>query len=179
MTKELVIKAYDFAKEKHGDKKRGWSDLPYFSHPKYVARIVDQMTNDPEMVAAALLHDVIEDCKVTYEELLTLFGKRVADLVLEVSNKIPNGISKSIYMVQKMLDLSDDGLVLKLCDRYHNILFLEGDKVPIDFISKYYKETRMMMVTVKQRPLNANHIHIIQIIEAILNFLQVRYHFEG
>ena len=87
MLKEVVIQAYNFAKEKHGNQKRRFSNLPAFSHPKAAARIVEQLTNDPEMIAAALLHDTVEDTNTTIQEIRDKFGERIAGLVDEVTSK--------------------------------------------------------------------------------------------
>ena len=81
----MIQKAAEFAAKVHAGVFRKGSRLPYIVHPTEVALIVTVMTSDPEVIAAAYLHDVIEDAGVSYEELKNLFGKRVADLVREES----------------------------------------------------------------------------------------------
>ncbi len=77
----MVKKAARFAAKAHEGMVRKGSRFPYIVHPMEVAVIVSMITDDPEVIAAAYLHDVIEDTGVRYEELEELFGKRVADLV--------------------------------------------------------------------------------------------------
>lgn len=64
---------------------RKGSKIPYIYHPMEVALIVAQMTDDPEVIAAAYLHDVLEDTSVTPEELERTFGGRILSLVQEES----------------------------------------------------------------------------------------------
>ena len=77
----LIAKAAEFAREKHKDQKRKYTGEPYFVHCEAVALLVQSVTDDPEMIASAYLHDVAEDCGVTYPELCNAFGVPVADLV--------------------------------------------------------------------------------------------------
>lgn len=81
----MIRKAAEFAKRVHEGKVRKGSEIPYIVHPMEAAVIVSGLTGDPEVISAALLHDVIEDTDTTYEELREEFGKRVADLVLAES----------------------------------------------------------------------------------------------
>lgn len=77
----LVSDAMIFACGKHDGALRKGTTLPYIVHPAEVAAIAATLTDDPEILAAAVLHDVIEDCGVTEEELRLRFGARVAALV--------------------------------------------------------------------------------------------------
>ena len=81
----MVKKAAEFARKVHEGKLRKGSMVPYIVHPFEAAVIVSGMTDDPEVISAALLHDVIEDAGISYEELKMQFGSRVADLVLAES----------------------------------------------------------------------------------------------
>lgn len=78
----LVTEAVIFASQKHDGMLRKGTDLPYIVHPVEVMAIASALTGDPEILAAAVLHDVIEDCAVTEEELSMRFGARVTRLVL-------------------------------------------------------------------------------------------------
>ena len=73
----MIQKAAEFAAHVHAGALRKGSKLPYIVHPREVAMIVAMMTEDPEVIAAAYLHDVIEDAGVRYEELEEQFGKKV------------------------------------------------------------------------------------------------------
>jgi myo-inositol-1(or 4)-monophosphatase len=78
---ELVNEAIAFAIKAHDGMRRKKSGLPYILHPMEAAVIVGTMTDDQNLLAAAVLHDVVEDAGVTLEEIEEKFGKRVRDLV--------------------------------------------------------------------------------------------------
>ena len=65
----MIKKAAEFAKRAHDGVYRKGTQIPYITHPMETAAIVTAFTDEPEMIAAALLHDVIEDAGVTKEEL--------------------------------------------------------------------------------------------------------------
>lgn len=130
MIKELVNQAYNYAKIKHEGQFRKYTKIPYFTHPKFVARVTEKLNRgDPVMIASALLHDVIEDTDSTLIELYDLFGKQVGDLVKELTNTKEEraGRSKKDYIHWKIRQMSSKALFIKLVDRYHNLLFLERD----------------------------------------------------
>lgn len=90
----IFDEAIRFAVEAHGDTTRRRTSAPYILHPLEAAVIVGTMTSDEEVLAAAVLHDTVEDTEATIEEIRERFGDRVADLVLsETENKYP-GIPK-------------------------------------------------------------------------------------
>jgi len=121
----LIDFAYRYAKEAHGDQVRKYTREPYITHPVAVAKIV--MTTDPdcEMVAAALLHDVIEDTDRTWDDINDAgFQFGIADLVLELSDvSRPEDGNRAI---RKALDrdhlagISDRAKTVKLADLIHN-----------------------------------------------------------
>ena len=83
---DLVYRAMQFAKARHGDQKRKYTDEPYWTHPVAVAGILEDLNAKDEVIAAAMLHDVLEDTPTSFEELDREFGHVVADLVMEVTN---------------------------------------------------------------------------------------------
>ena len=78
---ELVSEAIAFAVKAHDGMRRKKSEAPYILHPMEAAVIVGTMTNDQNLIAAAALHDVVEDAGVTIDEIEQRFGKRVRELV--------------------------------------------------------------------------------------------------
>ena len=78
---ELVSEAIVFATKAHDGMRRKKSEAPYILHPMEAAVIVGTMTDDQHLIAAAALHDVVEDTGVTIEEVEEKFGKRVRELV--------------------------------------------------------------------------------------------------
>ncbi len=123
----LVKKAYEFAAKKHADQKRR-SGEPYIIHPTQVAYILAQMKMDEETLAAAFLHDVVEDTDTTLQQLKEMFGAKVAMLVDGVTKlgKIEY-ISKEERQIENyrkmFLAMAQDirVVIIKLADRLHNM----------------------------------------------------------
>lgn len=113
----LLCKAIVFAVEAHDGQKRDGGQN-YIMHPAQTAKIVSQVTDDPEIIAAAWLHDTIEDTDTTYEDLVEHFGKRVADLVHEVTHEREKRPYGQAYFPRLK---TRDGILLKLADRLSNI----------------------------------------------------------
>ena len=78
---ELVSEAVAFAVKAHDGMRRKKSEIPYILHPMEAAVIVGTMTSDQNMIAAAALHDVVEDAEISIEDIEAKFGKRVRELV--------------------------------------------------------------------------------------------------
>jgi guanosine-3',5'-bis(diphosphate) 3'-pyrophosphohydrolase len=127
----LLNKAYVYAMQKHGYQKRASGD-PYFSHPLEVAAILVDMHLDEATIAAALLHDTIEDTSATRQEIDELFGPELGGLVdgLTKLNKL-DLVSKKAEQAENLrkllLAISQDVRVLlvKLADRLHNMRTLQ------------------------------------------------------
>jgi (p)ppGpp synthase/HD superfamily hydrolase len=184
MIKERIHKAYEFAKAKHAGQKRKNSNLDYFTHPKYVARIVEQIISNEKLVSVALLHDVLEDTDTTYDELVDIFGEEIAGLVYELTNKTEerNGRKKKDYILDKMAKMSNEALLVKLADRLHNVLFLGKDGHDADdFIIYYYTNTDFILKKLKSARFSQGlefteeHKVLIKQIENVLDFLKARY----
>src|SRR4029453_10946185 len=71
--RQLIWRAYQYAREQHAGQTRE-SGQPYLTHPLEVARIIGEYVSDTEVIAAALLHDVIEDTPASQEDIATRFG---------------------------------------------------------------------------------------------------------
>ncbi|MEE9329628.1 MAG: HD domain-containing protein, partial [Parvularculaceae bacterium] len=132
----LLNQAYVFSMKAHGDQKRKNGD-PYFTHPLAVAAILTELKADPQTVATALLHDVVEDTEVTVAEIEDLFGPDIAKMVDGVT-KISQRELSSVEMKQAenfrkfIIAVSQDVRVLlvKLADRLHNMRTLEFHDKP-------------------------------------------------
>lgn len=75
-----------FARECHKDQKRKYTNAPYFDHLAEVAGITATVIGEPEIIAIAWLHDTIEDCGVKYSDLIKMFGFRIGQGVLSLSD---------------------------------------------------------------------------------------------
>lgn len=102
----ILDKAIVFATEAHSGIFRKGGKTPYIVHPMEVAAIAARMTDDIEVITAAVLHDVIEDTTTTAEQLEKMFGKRVAELVLSDSDDKQYGQSAESWEIRKTKTLA-------------------------------------------------------------------------
>ena len=121
----LVSKAYAFAAERHTDQRRkGLKKEPYINHLVEVADLVTAATggSDPNLTAAAALHDTMEDTGTTYQELEKIFNKDVADLVAEVTDdkSLPKQTRKDLQ-VRKTPGKSPRAKIIKIADKISNL----------------------------------------------------------
>ncbi|MGA2549367.1 MAG: HD domain-containing protein [Burkholderiaceae bacterium] len=121
----LLFSALAFAAEKHRDQKRKGQDAsPYINHPIEVARILaaEGGVTDPVTLAAAILHDTVEDTCTTPEELRELFGSEIADVVAEVTDDktLPKSERKRLQ-IEHAPHLSERAKRVKLADKIANI----------------------------------------------------------
>lgn len=130
---EIITKAFNFAKAAHKGVRRK-SGEPYILHPIAVAQIVcEEIGMGSTCICAALLHDVVEDTDYTYEDIATLFGTKVANIVEGVT-KVSGGIFGDRASMQAetfkkiLLTMSDDVRVVlvKISDRLHNMRTLQS-----------------------------------------------------
>ena len=130
--RQLILKAFNRCVIAHSDQRRA-SGEPYYMHPIAVAVIIISLGMDSESIAAALLHDVIEDTEYGYDYVKSEFGKSVADLVDGVTKlgKIPLESRESAQAenIRKMLiAMSHDirVIIIKLADRLHNMRTIDA-----------------------------------------------------
>ncbi|MFL6728193.1 MAG: HD domain-containing protein [Sphingomicrobium sp.] len=121
----LVLKAAQFAAEKHRMQRRKDVDAsPYINHPLALANILvsEGHVDDPDVLAAALLHDTVEDTGTTTEELEHEFGRRIAEIVAEVTDdkSLPKEERKRLQ-VAKAAQKSDAAKLVKLADKISNL----------------------------------------------------------
>src|SRR5579875_377412 len=124
---EFIRRAYEYAEAAHQGQRRR-SGEPYISHPVAVAKILVELQLDATTIAAALLHDVVEDTKVTDEEIVRQFGSEVAALVDGVTKlkriKFDSMEEQQAENLRKMfMAMAKDirVLLIKLADRLHNM----------------------------------------------------------
>ena len=123
-TSELIDQARAFCAEAHDGQTRD-DGRPYAIHPETVANLLRQAGIEaPEILAAAYLHDVIEDAGVRRDALAERFGETVTRLVEELTNIPPAGASfqeKHAALAEKARRMSDAAKLVKLADRLHNL----------------------------------------------------------
>lgn len=145
----LIHQAMEFAAAKHDSqwRKHPHKNIPYISHPASVAIWLTRAGYDEEVVAAGILHDVIEDCHVSSDELSTAFGERVAYLVRQVSEQdreVPWEDRKRAY--RQVLELAKpEAVAIAAADHLHNIRSL------IDGLEADSRMGRSFKVSMEQR----------------------------
>ena len=123
-TSQLLI-ALEFAAHKHRDQRRkDASASPYINHPIALARLLaeDGGVTDAKTLVAAVLHDTIEDTDTTYDELRAQFGKKVADVVAEVTDdtSLPKPRRKALQ-IEHAPHMSKRAALVKLADKTCNL----------------------------------------------------------
>ena len=121
----LVLKALEFAAHKHRDQRRkDPAASPYINHPIALANVLvnEGGVTDVEVLAAALLHDTVEDTATTPEELEEQFGARIARIVAEVTDDkaLPKAERKRLQVVHAA-ELSREAKLVKLADKICNL----------------------------------------------------------
>lgn len=123
---ELVSEAIAFAVKAHDGMRRKKSEAPYILHPMEAAVIVGTMTDDQNLIAAAALHDVVEDANITIDEIEEKFGKRVRELVeSETEDKRADLPPESTWRIRKEESLA----VLKNTEDIGVLMVWLGDKL--------------------------------------------------
>jgi guanosine-3',5'-bis(diphosphate) 3'-pyrophosphohydrolase len=121
---ELVLRAAAFAADKHRKGKRKDEEAtPYINHPLQLAYILVQADiEDPVVLAAALLHDTLEDTETTLEELQIVFGYEIAGIVAECSDdKALNKLERKQAQVDRAAHISRRAKLVKLADKIANV----------------------------------------------------------
>jgi len=157
----LIIKALQFAAEKHRGQTRKVSGLPYITHPIIVSELLRKYKTSKvlaQLIVAALLHDVLEDTDTTLNEISNEFGSMVAGLVLELTSDKEEikKLGKNKYLKKKMISMTSYALVIKLVDRLSNILDNPTEK--------YCKDTLELIAFIerKRKILSKTHKKIIK-----------------
>jgi len=130
--KKLIRRAFDLAAEAHKDQRRKTGE-PYIFHPIAVAKIVaNEIGLGATSIAAALLHDVVEDTNYTLDDIRELFGEKIAKIIdgltkISILNRQDVSIQSENYK-KLLLTLSEDVrvILIKIADRLHNMRTLES-----------------------------------------------------
>lgn len=166
---EDVRQALDYATQAHQGQTRSGGE-PYIGHPVRVAQTIakfKQSHNIDALIAAAYLHDTIEDTDTTHEDLEKMFGGLVASLVLELTSDLEQikKVGKKEYLARKMAhDMSSYGLVIKLADRLDNVQDIATAKSP-EWRARYKAETEHILDYIERnRVLSGTHKKLVSLI---------------
>lgn len=170
---EDMAMVHKFAADAHSGQTRS-DGSPYIGHPQAVAKNVEKYKkshNLDALIAAALLHDTIEDTNTTHEDLEKLFGGLVASLVKELTSdkEQVQKLGKANYLSHKMATMSSYALVIKLADRLDNVKDIATAKTP-EWRAKYRKETENVLNYIEaNRILSGTHKKLIAAIREKLH----------
>jgi (p)ppGpp synthase/HD superfamily hydrolase len=119
----LIDMAIDFAARAHEGQRRKSDNVPYIAHPVAVAMILQRMACSPEIIAAGLLHDTVEDTAVTLDEIRATFGEAVAAIVAGCTEpgKHNSWESRKSHTVEHLRSASLAVKLVAAADKYHNL----------------------------------------------------------
>ena len=125
---DLLDRAIVFAVKAHHNTERRGKGFPYIVHPMEAVEIVATITSDQELLAAASLHDTIEDTDVTVEDIRREFGDRIADLVHAESDQFTEGVSeedswhdRKQAAIDRLRHASHDAKIVAMGDKLSNM----------------------------------------------------------
>ncbi len=131
---ELLDRAIIFAVRAHAGTERRGKGFPYIVHPMEAVEIVATMTPDQELLAAAALHDTVEDTDVTVDQLRAEFGDRIADLVAAESDAFVEGVSdedswhaRKQAAIDRLAKAPHDAKMVALGDKLSNMRAIARD----------------------------------------------------
>ena len=135
---ELLDRAIIFAVHAHAGTERRGKGYPYIVHPLEAVSIVATMTADQELLAAAALHDTVEDTEVTVDQLRTEFSERIASLVADESDEMPEGKTEEASWhqrkqaaIDRLAKASHDAKMVALGDKLSNMRAIARDYAEI------------------------------------------------
>ena len=130
----LLDRAIVFAVRSHAGTERRGKGFPYIVHPMEAVEIVATMTRDQELLAAAVLHDTVEDTDTTVEQIRTEFGDRIASLVASESDIVVDGCSeedswhaRKQAAIDRLARASHDAKIVALGDKLSNMRAIARD----------------------------------------------------
>ena len=130
----LLDRAIIFAVKAHAGTERRGKGFPYIVHPMEAVEIVATMTRDQELLAAAALHDTVEDTDVTVEQIRTEFGERIASLVASETDTVVDGsaVEESWHArkqaaIDRLTHASRDAKIVALGDKLSNMRAIARD----------------------------------------------------
>lgn len=131
---ELLDRAIIFAVKAHAGTERRGKGYPYIVHPLEAVEIVATMTPDQELLAAAALHDTVEDTEVTVDQIRAEFGERIAALVADESDTFEAGVpeadswhSRKRAAIERLARASHDAKIVALGDKLSNMRAIARD----------------------------------------------------
>lgn len=154
----IIQDALNVAAKAHKDQVRKGTDIPYITHPVGVGMLLQQMKCSPDVIAAGILHDTLEDTPLTREDLLTHFGAHITSLVEAASepDKTLTWFERKYHTLLDIPHCTTDELYVIIADKLHNLqsirtdIEIHGDST-WDRFNHGYREQRWYYTNLYQR----------------------------
>jgi (p)ppGpp synthase/HD superfamily hydrolase len=126
---DIVNQAIIFATKAHEGQTRKGTDIPYITHPFSVGMLLQKENGTDEVIAAGILHDTIEDTSATYEELASLFGTHIANLVQAASepDKSLPWKERKQHTIDRLKNANSEEIQVIITDKFHNLRSIRAD----------------------------------------------------
>lgn len=150
---DIFNRALAFAQKHHKGQRRDGGVTPYIEHPKQVAKYLQEIAGvtDDAILSAGLLHDLIEDSGVSYDDLEEQFGARIAGLVAELT--VDKRLPKKLYredLIRRLFRMSRDAKLIKLADVYANVQDMKNSGWSEERKREYLVYLRRIVDTIRQ-----------------------------
>ena len=178
---ELIELACKFAIVKHAGQKRKFpEDEDYVTHPLAVGAMLKKVNETEDVIVAGILHDVLEDTDATVYEINYTFGKKITNLVTELTTvkEDKKKVGKRKYLSTAMNNMSQNAFTVKICDRFHNVATLDNPSCTPGFLSWYWKETKYIIDRL-DRTLTKKQIVVVNMLSSLLDYYKLIYKLNG
>lgn len=163
---ELLEKAQRWSARGHFGVNRKFGTIPYIVHPEAVAEIISQVTDDTDVIAAAWLHDIVEDTDTTIDDIRSAFNDNIAQLVWEVSKITDNcSCSRDFRVMMNCVHYGNGSRwakAIKIADAIHNLPLMIRDNPT--FAARYVTEKKILLEFIKD-----GHPLLASILEEIIS----------
>ena len=143
---DLINDAFDFGRKAHNGQVRKYTDEPYFTHPVRVAEAVADHVDDEAAIAAALLHDTVEDTETTHEDILARFGETVAEYVWYLTKPpayVGNRAKRKLHDRNRLKEAPEIVRFIKVMDVWDNYESIR--EYDPDFYKVFREEVRDLL----------------------------------
>lgn len=144
----VVRDAYLFAAKVHRGQRRPYSNIEYIKYLEFMACIIGRVTEDPELIAATLLHKVLENKKISIEDLVSTFNDYIAQLAYETSycDEERRGLGRKEYILAKFYDMSVEAVTISLCIILCNLYeIIQINNTNTVYTDRYLGEVRYVL----------------------------------
>ncbi|GAA3624335.1 HD domain-containing protein [Flavivirga jejuensis] len=159
------IKAKEFAIRVHGEQQYG--ARPYSFHLESVVQVAKELNLENDIILGCWLHDTIEDCDVSYQDIKREFGRDLAEIVFAVTDELGRNRKERKVKTYPKIKANEKALSVKLCDRIANLNQTISDE-KFDLLSMYFKEQQEFKEKLYSPEHNVNTIKLWGILDDLV-----------